>query len=223
MTEKQTLSTKCFELIAGSILNGEFLPGERLLTEELKKRYDVGMSPIREALSKLAGTRLVTFEEHKGFSVAKMSASQILDDINTFVEIECLCLKHSIEKGDDLWEERVIATLHSLGKVENGKEIEYSAWAPQNIRFHDALVSSCPLHSLLEIRNQLYQRHQWYIALSYKFADHAIFRANHLEHKKIGEAALARKADEALRLMRHHITAGIDDLIQKLKIKELIC
>lgn len=219
---EQTLSTKCFDMLTSAILSGEFLPGERLLSEDLKKRYAVGMSPIREALSKLAASRLVTFEEHKGFSVTKLNVAQILDDIKTFVEIECLCLKHAIENSNDLWEEGIVATLHSLSKMEASKELDYFAWAPINMRFHDALVAACPLQSLMEIRNNLYQRHQYYIMLCYKFIDHAVFHANYQEHQQLAKATLARNTKDALNILTYHLTAGVDELVSKLLSRNLI-
>lgn len=219
---KQTLSTKCFEMLTESILNGEILPGERLLCEDLKTRYHVGMSPIREALSKLAATHLVTFEEHKGFSVAKMNAAQIFDHAQTFAEIETLCLKQAIAVGDDLWEGNIVGALYALSKIENSMEIDFFSWSPLNLRFHNALVSACPLKSLMEIRNHLYRRHQWYVLLSYKFADHSIISANHLEHKQIAEAVIARKTKEAIEKSFIHITSGVEDLIAKLISRGLI-
>lgn len=219
---KQTLSTKCFEMLTESILNGEILPGERLLCEDLKIRYQVGMSPIREALSKLAATNLVTFEEHKGFSVAKMNAAQIYDQIHTFAEIETLCLTQAIAVGDDVWEGNIVGTLYALSKIENSMEVDFFSWSPLNSRFHNALVSACPLKSLMEIRNQLYRQHQWYVMLSYKFADHSNIRANHQEHKQLAEVVIARKIQEAIEQSFIHITSGVEDLISKLIYRGLI-
>lgn len=217
MSESKTLATQCFESLMDSILRGEILPGEKLLCDELKKQLNVGMSPVREALSKLATTHLVTFEEHKGYSVSKMNPSKICDDIDTFAEIESLCLKQAIEKGDHLWEGSIIAALHSLSKFETAEEIDYFTWAPLNVNFHNALVSACPLRSLLQIRNELYQRHQWYILLSYKFADHAMICANHQEHQRLCEAVVGRKSN-ACKMLFDHITSGKEDLIAKLRL-----
>lgn len=220
--EKQTLATQCFDKISESILSGEFRPGEKLLCEELKKRYQVGMSAIREALSKLASTQLVSFEERKGFSVAKLSADEIKDHIRSFFAIESLCLQQSISAGDDSWEGQVVAALHALKKIEQASKSDFFQWNPVNKRFHDILVSACPLRTLLEIRNQLYQKHQWYIFLSYKFADSSLIAPNHLEHVALAEAVIAKKIPEAIELMHHHVESGIDDLIHKLSHLGLI-
>lgn len=219
---KQTLSTQCFERITEEILNGQILPGEKLLCEVLKERYKVGMSPVREALSKLAAKHLVTFEEHKGYSVAKLNADWIRDDIKTFAYIECLALRQSIEQGDDAWEGEFVAALHCLKKAEASKKIEFFQWAPHNKRFHNALVMGCPLKSLMEIRHELYMRHQWYILLSYKFANETVIAANHKEHQEIADLALARSIEDCARLLFDHITAGVEQLIVNLQMRGLL-
>ncbi len=219
---KATLATKCFEQLTESILKGDLLPGTKLLCEELKKQLGVGMSPVREALSKLAASHFVTFEEHKGFHVAKIEEKELVPDILTFAEIECLCLKQSLSQGKDEWEGNVIATLHALKKIEKGEEIDYFTWAPANARFHYALISACPLKPLMNIRAELYQKHQWYVLLSYKFSDKPLLQANHEEHKKIAELALERKGHAAADALYHHIASSREEILNKLKSKGLV-
>lgn len=219
---KQTLASQCVQRLTQEILDGEVLPGEKLLSEALKERYQVGMSPVREALSKLSATGLVAFEEHKGYSVAKLTADEMRDNILTFAEIECLALKASITHGDFAWEGEVVAAEHLLKKVESQKKVQFLLWAPQNRRFHNALVSACPLHALIEIRNRLYERHQWYILLSYKFAGVHTIAANHKEHEQIAKAALSRNHEKCCRLMYEHIASGVDDLLKTLQTRGLI-
>lgn len=217
-----TKSTHCFEELTQAILRGEILPGEKLLCEELKKQYGVGMSPVREALSRLAATPLVTFEEHKGYTVKKMGAVELRDRIQSFAEIERLCLQDSIKHGDDAWESEIVGSLYRLKKAETLGEMAYVDWAPLNAHFHNALVSRCSLKTLKEIRDELYVSHQWVILLSYKFADSRAIKANHKEHEKIGEAAIARKSDLSCQLSFEHIVSSQDDLVKKLQAAGLI-
>lgn len=49
-----TLTNKVMEMIRQDILLGELAPGQKLVVADLKARYDVGASPIREALVQLS-------------------------------------------------------------------------------------------------------------------------------------------------------------------------
>ena len=45
-----TLTDKVSKMIRQDILNGELAPGQKLVVADLKNRYNVGASPILEAL-----------------------------------------------------------------------------------------------------------------------------------------------------------------------------
>ncbi len=211
--EKQTLSTSCFETIKSAILSGEFLPGERLACEQLKERLGVGMSPVREALAKLTATELVTFQEHKGYQVKKMNAQELKDNILSFIEIESLALGLAIDAGDDDWEGSIVSALHRLQKIECGKKVDFSSWAPLNAAFHNALVSACPLKALSRIRGEFHLRHQWVVRLAFQSVNE--LEGNFKEHRQLAELAMAKKSDQAISLLRTHMTDGVDELIER--------
>ena len=59
------------EGLLADILAGRFASGERLITEELAQRFSVSHTPIREALSTLAGIGVVELRPTAGlWSVA---------------------------------------------------------------------------------------------------------------------------------------------------------
>ena len=69
--EKQvvTQSAQVWTRIRSDILVGDLLPGSRLRMEELRDRYGIGFSPLREALMRLEAEGLVLLRQNKGFQV----------------------------------------------------------------------------------------------------------------------------------------------------------
>src|SRR5512146_1702424 len=55
------------------IVSGVLGPGAKLSIDELRSRYGVSLSPLREALSRLAAEGFVVLEDKKGFRVAPVS------------------------------------------------------------------------------------------------------------------------------------------------------
>jgi len=55
------------------------LPGEKLRIEVLRTRYDVGGTPLREAMNRLSTEGLVTQSEQRGFRVTPVSADELLE------------------------------------------------------------------------------------------------------------------------------------------------
>ena len=77
MNVENTLNATVFTQLREDILAGKLKPGERLRTETLRQRYDVGGSPVREALMRLEAEGFVLLEQNKGFSVAGVSLAHL--------------------------------------------------------------------------------------------------------------------------------------------------
>lgn len=61
-----TLTDKVLRMIRQDILDGELKPGQKLVVAELKEKYNVGASPIREALVQLSWSKYVKLKPQKG-------------------------------------------------------------------------------------------------------------------------------------------------------------
>ncbi len=59
-----------------AIIDGTYLPGERLVEEEIAARFDVSRNPTREALHALSVEGFVEIEPRRGARVATMSAQR---------------------------------------------------------------------------------------------------------------------------------------------------
>ena len=51
----ESMTSRAYMRLREDIISGELEPGRKLKIEELRRKYDVGTSPIREALSLLTG------------------------------------------------------------------------------------------------------------------------------------------------------------------------
>jgi|SRR6185437_4600197 len=213
-----TAATSCFNSIHRLILDGELSPGEKLKGEYLKQKFNVGLSPVREALFRLAETPFVEFQDNAGFSVATLSKEKVHDMFETHAKIECLMLEESIEQGDDEWEAAIMSNLYKLSKVEkNNTKVIYSTWSIRNDEFHNALVSGCKINGLIEVRNNCLQVKEWYINLANKHNKKHLITPHHSEHAKIAELAIARKTDVACDKLYNHTMTVVDMLVKKLK------
>ncbi len=193
--------------IRHEILTGVLAPETKLRFEMLRARYGFGASTLREALTRLVGEALVTSEEQKGFRVASVSVEDFADLTRTRVFIEKEALRSSIGHGDDAWEGRVVAAYHRLSKIEaklvTGPEAQQDEFEERNREFHLALISACPSRWLNHLYGILFQQSERYRRLS--LVNRVISRDVHAEHKAIFDAALARDADLACKLVGEHI------------------
>lgn len=201
----KTRAADLYARLRADIIECRLQPAERLRFDETRERYATGLTPLREALMRLAQEGLVVLEDQRGFHVAPVSATDLLDVTRMRVELESMAVRWSIKNGDDQWEVGVVGTLHALSKrfKINAELIVNQEWERRHDAFHAALVSACGSEWLLCMRRMLYDRADRYRRLSIKYQQ--VVRDDVGEHRQLAEAALRRDADTAARLMREHI------------------
>jgi DNA-binding GntR family transcriptional regulator len=111
--------------LRSDILSRSLRPGQKLTTELLGRRYDLGPSPLREALSLLVGEGLVVRESGRGFRVSRMSRRDLDDLISSRLLLEPLLLARAIESGGEAWERNILSTLRATSLLCSG----IRAWA----------------------------------------------------------------------------------------------
>jgi DNA-binding GntR family transcriptional regulator len=202
-----SLTEAAYQALRADILACRISPGEKLKMNEMCNALGVSLGAVREALSRLSAEGLVVSEAQKGFRAAPVSVEDLEDLNGTRVEIETLCLRRAVERGDVEWEIGIVSAFHRLSRIRervSGDELRISEeWAAAHREFHAALVQACDSRWRLQIRDQLYAQSERYRRLSVPAAPQE--RDLEEEHRAIMEAALARNAEKAALLMTKHL------------------
>lgn len=204
---------RAYATLRGEILRGGLMAGERLRAADLRRRYNLSLTPIREALTRLASEGLVAAEAHRGMRVAEASLEDFSDLMATRREIERICLARAIARGDADWEAEIVAALHLLSRAKlPGSAVDTAAmatWEARHRRFHAALVAACDSLWLLRIWNTLTDHSERYRKLRMLRPPAARPKARNVadEHAAIAEAVLKRNRTRAQALMDAHLAA----------------
>jgi len=200
-----SLTRSVYEQLRAELLSGHYRPGEKLPAEELRQRFQMGSSPIREALNRLLAEGFVSLEDQKGFRVAPVS----LEDLEELVQARRLvdgeAVIQSIRRGDTAWEEGLVLALHRLSRVQRrvGDDLvgDNPDWERLHRAFHMALVSGCGSRWLCRISEQLFDNAERYRQL----VSRDLSERNELEeHQAITRACLEGRADDAVALLGEH-------------------
>ena len=211
-----TLAQAAYRALRADILSGTRPPGERLRIEKLKSLYEVGPTPLREALQMLATDQLVIAEDNRGFTVAPLEPAEFADLNIARTAIELSALRLSIEHGDVEWEASVVAASYLMRKQDDALAQSTSGvpdvWEAANTGFHTAMVAACGSRWLLKLRASLHDQCARYRRASvYQKLGQRDLCA---EHQAISQAVLARDADQACDLVTRHFAltaAGLTD------------
>lgn len=208
--EPRTRADEALLTLRRDIVTGHFKAGEKLRPDLLEAQYGIGRNPIREALSRLAVEGLVRGEGQRGFQVAPISRGELLDIADLRQRFSTLALARSIELGDEDWEAGIVAAFHRMARMQDslvGDPASYAdEWEVRNGAFHAALESACRSPWLQYFCAILYEQSERYRRSLVRYPE--LRPAIHVEHKAILDACLARRADEACRLLSDHILKG---------------
>lgn len=211
--EPSSRADLAYDRLRGEILQGSLMPEDRLRAVELQERFQLGLTPIREALTRLATEGLVETESNRGFRVTAASAEGFADLMRARRQIEALCLTQAIERGDAAWEAEILAAMHLLSRTPLPASPDDRAaatqWETQHRRFHLALVAGCGSEWLLRFWSMLTdhsERYRKIRVLRHQQAD-ASARDVEAEHRAVMAAAIDRDADRAVALMEAHLQA----------------
>jgi DNA-binding GntR family transcriptional regulator len=197
-----TASSRVFDHLRKDLVGGRFVAGEKLAINALKERYQVGLSPLREALNKLAAYGLLIQENQRGFRVPKLSKDELDDIAQMRLKMEGMALERAIAHGDSLWEADLLAAAHRLKKaditLDKGDEWEYL-----HTQFHRTLVAPCGSVWLLRFIEQLHDQFDRYRRLGPKMP--TIRQELDDQHHQLVELALQRDAKAARDLLDDHI------------------
>jgi GntR family transcriptional regulator, carbon starvation induced regulator len=209
--ERTTLADEIVDRLRGDIVSGRLKPNERLRFEALTASYGVSVSPLREALSRLSAEELVQPDAQRGYRVAQVSISELMDILETQKTLEILALRLAITHGDDAWEAQIVAAHHRLARVESRRALDDSEgwaqdWELRHREYHQSLIAACHLRWLKRFCSQLREHLDRYRNI----ADVAPsrFPAIAIQHGAIVEATISRDAARASMLLQQHYDAA---------------
>jgi DNA-binding GntR family transcriptional regulator len=196
------------DALRAAILNGDYLPGERLVEAQLCERLGVSRFNVRAALQDLAADGLVKVERNKGAHVRKVSIEEAVEITEVRMVVEGLVAARAATLVTDEQASELDEIGLLMRRAVNAGE--FRRYSDLNQRLH-GLVREIAAHRTADgiietLRGQLV-RHQFMLSL------HPGRPAVSLpQHERIIEAIRDRDPKAAEAAMRAHIASVIEAL-----------
>jgi DNA-binding GntR family transcriptional regulator len=187
--------------IRDEIMAGQIEPGTKLHVRDLSDRLGLSVSPVREALNQLAAQGIVQHSAQRGFTVPVANLDDLSDLTLARTALNEATVRDAVLHGGTDWEEEILLTHHRLSRTD--RSIDPETWEILHQKFHKAIVAGCRSRRLINFCNQLFEMGDWYRVISRLGKRTA--RLVDEEHEAIMKAALARDADETVRLLNAHV------------------
>lgn len=213
--ESRTLGSMVYDRLRDDIVRGDLAPGQKLTLDMLKERYEVGVTPLREALYRLSSSLLVQAEDQRGFRVAPVSPEHRIEIMEARQHIETLVLRDAMAHGDLEWESQLVSALHQLKGTpmyEPGNTAITLEWEVMHRRFHQSIWLAAKSSILLHFQSMLWDHAARYRNLRKPPAVQETLQA---EHERLVSAILDRDEELACLLLRRHILGGLSVSAEK--------
>ncbi|KAF5884013.1 MULTISPECIES: GntR family transcriptional regulator [Rhizobium] len=214
----ETVSDVVFRQIREDIISGTLPPGAKIKLEQAKERYSIGISSLREILSRLTTENLVVAEGQRGFEVSPASRRELLELADLRIVLETHAIGLAFAAGNLEWEGRIVAAHHRLAAAERkllaGDVSRTVDWVRYDWEFHQAIVSACNSATLMATLSSVFDRFLRYHMLAESFRGKPVVD----DHKLLFELSIRRDVAGAIDVVRRHVQSGVEHVLKSGRI-----
>lgn len=205
--EGETLAEQVFRRIQAAIVRGEIAPGSKISEPELARTYGISRGPLREAMHRLEGQRLVVRVPHAGARVVSLGARELVELYQIREALEGMACRLAAQRMTqaDIDELRRVLDAHERDEAFQAGRGYYQQEGDYD--FHYRIVQGSGNGMLIRLLcDELYQLARMY-RIQYSASPHRPRQA-FAEHHRILDAIAERDGELAEILMRRHIRAS---------------
>jgi DNA-binding GntR family transcriptional regulator len=196
----QGIVDEVFELIRADIMSLRIPPDTRISIDQLARQLGVSQTPIREALSRLEATGLVTKRHFVGYCCAPQLDRRQLDELYELrLLLEPFAARCAAERMSDEQLQQVARLAEAMHPGATRRS--YDRFAVQDSQLHDLIAQGS--HNPL-VRDALARLHTHLHIFRLRFHSEVTREAS-TEHAALVEALLRRDPQAAEEAMRTHI------------------
>jgi DNA-binding GntR family transcriptional regulator len=195
------LSEGLREAIEEEVAIGKLAPGTHLDEIELARRFGVSRTPIREALSLLAGEGLVEIRPRRGAVVAQVTPQRLVEMFEVMAELEAMCARLAARRMNS-------AEIDTLEQAHEGcrsaaEQRDSDAYFYANEHFHHAIYVASHNSFLSDQAHALQRKLRPYRRLQLRVR-HRLGKSFE-EHQAVLDALRDGDGERAVEAIRSHV------------------
>jgi DNA-binding GntR family transcriptional regulator len=206
-TGSGTAGRRIADALRAEILDGRYLPGERIRQEDLAARSGASRIPVREALRLLQAEGLVTLVANSGAWVARLTAAECAELYQVRERLEPLLLRASLPGLDAGTLDALVGLAAGMEAVgASADDTSVDAFLRADREFHLSSYAAAPPGETARIIGRMWNATQHYRREFTKIAARREgLDATHLEHRLLVDCLRRGDADDAERVLVMHI------------------
>ena len=215
LPKSSTLADSVFAQLRTAIVKGELAPGSKVNEPQLSKQYGISRGPLREAIRRLEGCKLVEIKPNVGAKVVSLNIVQALEIYEIRESLEGLACRLAAAKitADDCRQLRDLLANHEQQIESENYQLYYQKEG--DLDFHYLIVQLSGNRRLFNLLcGELYHLLRLYRVQTSSEPSRPIQAFK--EHHQIVDALEVGDGELAELLMRRHIASAKQTLINQL-------
>lgn len=215
ITAPATRADEAFRQIRAAIVSGEIAPGSKISEASLANQYGISRGPLREAIRRLEGSKLVQIQANVGAKVISLDVPQAIEIYEIREALEGLACRLAAERAsaEDCAKLRVLLSRHEE-QIRSDNWLSYHQ-QEGDLDFHYQIIQLSGNARLFDLLcGELYHLMRLYrrqTGTQPSRPEQAL-----KEHQQIVDALQAQDGELAELLMKRHIASARKTLLSKL-------
>jgi DNA-binding GntR family transcriptional regulator len=208
----QSLAGKAYEIVKGEIITCALEPGQQIVQSRLAERYQIGLTPVREALQRLAQEGFVQPIPRFGYIVSPITLSDVREIFELRSIVESSAARLAAVRG---LQEQLTKILTSADFTYVYKERQsYTDFLAHNADFHRSVAVAARNQRLVDLVSKLLDELTRVFHLGLDLRDSAEEMRD--EHLALAQVLCARDPDRAEQIVQSQIVTSQNRILEAL-------
>lgn len=196
------MADQAYNLVKQDILSCVLQPGQQIVQSQIAEKYNLGLTPTREALKRLEQEGFVRSVPRFGYIVSHITLSDLQEIFELRLILESAAVRLAVERAPDerLAELKELATCRYIYQDRES----YGAYLAENARFHTAIALAAGNHRLADSVAKVLDELTRVFHMALELRDSADEKVR--DHLNLVEAMIARDMDRALHYIHEEVS-----------------
>lgn len=197
-----SLAERAYQLLRADIISCVLRPGQQVVQSRLAERYQIGTTPIRDALHRLARENLIQPVPRSGYVITPITLTDIQEMFELRFLLESFAARMAATRGSENDLEEIVR-LADITYVYKDKD-SYLERIELNADFHRAISTAAGNQRIREQLSSLLDELARFFFLTYEMED--LSEAMRHEHHLLVDAICSRDSDRAGQIAEKLVT-----------------
>lgn len=197
------------DFLTNAVIEGKLKGGERLVENELQRKFGISRGPIRESFRILEKNGLVISTPRKGTHVRIVTPKDIKENFPIRAVLEGLAARLAVSHLRPKDIKALESTLRRMAEAAKKKDVK--SVVKNHFKYGNILISACKNDKLIEILGNLRRQALWYL-FSYRYIQETYKYYDVGVHQKILDLIKKKDADRLEAFVKKHVMDHFDTL-----------